>query len=109
MASTGNFDWSVLTDLMDQQGEERFDRHSCRSNVDPSERYVLSVKNSSQYRLDTNQTQFSNLFITGDWINTGVNAGCVEAATMAGMETSRAISGFPASINGEYGFLPYKK
>lgn len=109
VASKGNFDWSVLTDLIDQQGEERFDSQYWRSNVDPSERYVLSVKNSSQYRLDTNQTQFSNLFITGDWINTGVNAGCVEAATMAGMETSRAISGFPASINGEYGFLPYKK
>lgn len=109
VAQSGNFDWSILTDQSAQTGEARFDSQYWRSNVDPSERYVLSVKNSSQYRLATNGTQYSNLFITGDWINTGVNAGCVEAATMAGMETSRAVCGYPKTINGEYGFAPYKK
>lgn len=44
----------------------------------------------------------SRTFISrGDWIKTGLNAGCVEAATMAGMQTSRAISGYPATIKGE--------
>lgn len=108
VATEGQFDWSILTDQSSQTGQKRFDSQYWRSNVDPSERYVLSVKNSSQYRLDTNATNFSNLFITGDWINTGVNAGCVEAATMAGMETSRAICGYPETINGENGFAPYK-
>lgn len=108
VASQGTFDWSILTDASSQTGQQRFDSQYWRSNVDPSERYVLSVKNSSQYRLATNGTLFSNLFITGDWINTGINAGCVEAATMAGMETSRAVCGFPETINGEYGFAPYK-
>lgn len=108
VASQGSFDWSILTDQSAQEGDKRFDSQYWRSNVDPSERYVLSVKNSSQYRLTTNGTVFSNLFITGDWISTGVNAGCVEAATMAGMETSRAICGFPEIINGEHGFAPYK-
>jgi uncharacterized protein with NAD-binding domain and iron-sulfur cluster len=108
VASQGIFDWSILTDQSDQSGEKRFDSQYWRSNVDPSERYVLSVKNSSQYRLATNGTVFTNLFITGDWISTGVNAGCVEAATMAGMETSRAVCGFPEIINGEHGFEPYK-
>jgi hypothetical protein len=37
----------------------------------------------------------SNLFLTGDWIRTGINAGCVEAAVMAGMQTSRAMTGYP--------------
>jgi uncharacterized protein with NAD-binding domain and iron-sulfur cluster len=109
VASKGLFDWSILTDQSTQVGAERFDSQYWRSNVDPSERYVLSVKNSSQYRLATDGTLFANLFITGDWINTGVNAGCVEAATMAGMETSRAVCGFPETINGEHGFAPYKK
>lgn len=108
VALKGTFDWSILTDLSTQKGEKRFDSQYWRSNVDPSERYVLSVKNSSQYRLATNGTLYSNLFITGDWISTGVNAGCVEAATMAGMETSRAVCGFPEDINGEHGFEPYK-
>jgi len=109
VATQGTFNWSILTDQSTQVGEERFDSQYWRSNVDPSERYVMSVKNSSQYRLATDGTQFSNLFLTGDWITTGINAGCVEAATMAGMETSRAVCGFPETINGEYGFEPYKK
>jgi hypothetical protein len=44
------------------------------------------------------------LFLTGDWIKTGLNAGCVEAAAMAGMQASRAISGYPVVIKGESGF-----
>ncbi|WP_404340356.1 NAD(P)-binding protein [Pseudoalteromonas mariniglutinosa] len=75
-----------------------------RANVDPSERYVLSVKGSSQYRLTTDGTVFTNLLLTGDWIKTGVNAGCVEAAVMAGMQTSRAVCGYPEYISGEDAF-----
>jgi hypothetical protein len=51
----------------------------------------------------------ANLFMTEDWVRTCVNAGCVEAATMAGMETSSVVCGFPETINGEYGFEPYIK
>ncbi|TDF36571.1 hypothetical protein EYS14_17760 [Alteromonadaceae bacterium M269] len=109
LATADSFQWETLTDPENQQGIARFDSQYWRSNVDPSERYVMSVKNSSQYRLDTNATAFNNLYITGDWINTGVNAGCVEAAVMAGMSTSRAICGYPESINGENGFAPFKK
>lgn len=108
VANAGSFSWSILTDPNDNAGEKRFDAQYWRANVDPSERYVMSVKGSSQYRLDTQATAFDNLYITGDWINTGVNAGCVEAAVMAGMETSRAICGYPEKINGEHGFKPYK-
>ena len=101
------FDWQVLFDPQQQQGESRFDSQYWRVNVDPSERYVLSVAGSSAYRLASDGTVFANLYLTGDWISTGVNAGCVEAAVMAGMQTSRAICGFPNTINGEGGFLPF--
>ncbi|WP_206060380.1 NAD(P)-binding protein [Nitrincola alkalilacustris] len=100
-ASPGEFDWSILIDPLQRKGKARFDAQYWRSNIDPSERYVLSVVNSSQYRLGTNETLFDNLYLTGDWIRTGLNAGCVEAATMAGMHTSRAICGLPAVIVGE--------
>ncbi|MEI5638518.1 MULTISPECIES: NAD(P)-binding protein [unclassified Pseudoalteromonas] len=101
------FDWQVLFDPQQQQGESRFDSQYWRVNIDPSERYVLSVAGSSAYRLASDGTVFANLYLTGDWISTGVNAGCVEAAVMAGMQTSRAICGFPNTINGEGGFLPF--
>jgi len=65
----------------------------------------MSVVGSTKYRLRTDQSGFSNLFLTGDWIKTGLNAGCVEAAVMAGMQTSRAISGYPIDIDGETDFM----
>ncbi len=101
VATPQGFDWSCLIDTTAAQGEKRFDSQYWRANVDPSERYVLSVVNSTQHRLQTDGTGFSNLYVTGDWIKTGVNAGCVEAAVMAGMQTSRALSGHPKLIAGE--------
>ncbi|WP_397596580.1 NAD(P)-binding protein [Silanimonas sp.] len=98
------FDWSVLIDLNNGTGAARFDGQYWRGNVDPSERYVLSVVNSSQYRLRADQSGFGNLFLAGDWLKTGLDAGCVEAATMGGMQAARAIGGYPAVIRGEGGF-----
>ncbi|MCF2857990.1 NAD(P)-binding protein [Pseudoalteromonas sp. SMS1] len=104
--SVGRFIWDVVYDPHASATAVRFDTQYWRVNVDPSERYVLSVTGSSDFRLATDGTLFKNLYITGDWIKTGVNAGCVEAAVMAGMQTSRAICGLPEEISGENGFEP---
>jgi uncharacterized protein with NAD-binding domain and iron-sulfur cluster len=64
-----------------------------RANVDPSERYVMSVAGSNGARLKANATGIRNLVITGDWIDNGFNAGCVEAACMAGMQAANALLG----------------
>lgn len=95
------FDWSMLFDPSNGQGAQRFDTQYWRANVDPSERYVLSLVGSSRHRIATDGSGFANLYMTGDWIRTGLNAGCVEAATMAGMATSRALCGHPAVIVGD--------
>ncbi|MDQ8023505.1 MAG: NAD(P)-binding protein [Moraxellaceae bacterium] len=100
----GKFEWGWLVDPDGGSGEARFNSQYWRANVDPSEQYVLSVVNSTKARLETNGSGFSNLYLTGDWIRTGLNAGCVEAATMAGMQTSRAMTGYPAVIQGEKDF-----
>ncbi|HJV59439.1 MAG TPA: acetoacetate decarboxylase, partial [Albitalea sp.] len=99
--SAQGFDWNLLFDPAGASGVHRFDSQYWRANVDPSERYVLSLVNSSQYRLSVDGTGFANLLIAGDWVRTGLNAGCVEAATMAGMQASRALCGHPAVIVGE--------
>ena len=85
-------------------GVTRFDRQFWRANVDPSERYVLSLVDTSIYRLHADQSGFSNLFLAGDWLKTGLDAGCVEAAVMGGMQASRAICGVPQTIPGERGW-----
>jgi uncharacterized protein with NAD-binding domain and iron-sulfur cluster len=101
VAGPDRFDWERLIDPLQRHGEQRFDAQYWRANVDPSERYVLSVVGSTAYRLATDASGFANLYLSGDWISTGLNAGCVEASVMAGMQTSRAISGWPAAIRGE--------
>ena len=98
------FVWDWLHDPEERQGQQRFDSQYWRANVDPSERYVLSVKDSSRFRITTDGTGLDNLYVTGDWIKTGLNVGCVEAATMAGMHTSKAICGYPRHIKGEEDF-----
>jgi uncharacterized protein with NAD-binding domain and iron-sulfur cluster len=102
--STGqnNFDFSKLIDLKNGQGQARFDDQFFRANIDPTELYVMSFTGSSACRLNTDQTHlFPNLYITGDWINNGFNAGCIEATAMAGLQTARAITGQNFDIPGE--------
>lgn len=64
-----------------------------RANVDPSERYVLSVAGSEAARLKANASGFDNLILTGDWIDNGFNAGCVEASAMAGLQAGNTVLG----------------
>ncbi len=64
-----------------------------RVNMYGSERYVLSVTNSVYYRLAPDESGFANLYLAGDWTRCGLNAGCVEAATMSGIAAASAISG----------------
>ncbi|GAB3428374.1 NAD(P)-binding protein [Massilia solisilvae] len=98
------FQWQWLHDPLQAQGQARFDRQFWRANVDPSERYVLSVAGSSGYRPVAGGSGLTNLYLAGDWLRTGLDSGCVEAAVMGGMQASRALSGFPAVIEAESDF-----
>ncbi len=98
---TGGLDWNVLVDPQERGGKHRFDAQYWCANVDPSDRYVLSVKGSTQYRLRTDESGFANLFLAGDWTYNGINLGCVEAAAVSGLQAGRAICGYPKVIFGE--------
>lgn len=72
--------------------EARWRAQWLRVNIDPSERYVLSVAGSTASRLRADDTGLSNLVIAGDWTHNPVlNAGCVEAAVSSGMMAARAL------------------
>jgi uncharacterized protein with NAD-binding domain and iron-sulfur cluster len=94
--------WDLLVDPAGAAGERRLEAQYWRANVDPSERYVMSVKGSTQYRLPADGSGFANLYLAGDWVATGLGAGCVEAATMAGLAAARAILHEPVPIVGEH-------
>jgi uncharacterized protein with NAD-binding domain and iron-sulfur cluster len=84
-------DWDLLVDPGGGEGEARYDAQFWRANLDPSERYVLSVPRTTQFRLKPGESGFANLYLAGDWTLNGFNAGCVEAAVMSGMQAAEAI------------------
>lgn len=97
----GQIQYDLLADAKDGKGEERLQNQYFRANVEPSERYVLSVKGSTQYRFRSDDTDLSNLYAAGDWTKTGMNAGCIEAAVMSGLRAAAGLSGRPVVIIGE--------
>ncbi|MDY7228012.1 FAD-dependent oxidoreductase [Hyalangium rubrum] len=98
-------DWAQLATLQGkQEGVARFDSQFWRANIDPPERYVLSLPGSTEARLGSHDSDYPNLYLAGDWTLTGLNCGCVEAAVMSGLQASQAISGYPENISGESDF-----
>lgn len=83
--------WDLLVDFQNRQGVERFKAQFWQININPSERYVISVPGSTKYRLKTDESGFDNLYLAGDWINNGYNSGCVEATVISAMQATRAI------------------
>jgi hypothetical protein len=95
------FDWDALVDTSGATGVARMRSQYWRANLQPTERYTLSLTGTMQYRLASDESGYTNLVLAGDWIRNGIDAGCVEASVMSGMQASRAISGQPVVIVGE--------
>lgn len=91
-AAGGGFRWDLLCGGR-CTGRERFRSQHWRANVDPSDRYVQSLPGSARYRLAADDSGLDNLFLAGDWIDCGLNAGCIEAATLGGLQAANAIEG----------------
>ncbi len=99
--AAAQFKWDLLDDPAGGTGPARLESQYFRANVSPSERYVVSLPGTYQYRLRADGSGYANLYLAGDWVYTSINAGCVEAAVMAGFMASRAICGYPTDIVGE--------
>ncbi|MBE8364968.1 NAD(P)-binding protein [Leptospira borgpetersenii] len=91
---TSGFNWDLLLDAdKAEKGPRKIESQYVRLNIQPTERYVLSVKGSTKYRLPAGDNGYSNLVITGDWIqNSVLNAGCVESTVVSGIEAARCFS-----------------
>ena len=71
-----------------------------RANFAPSEQYVLSLPGTAVHRLHAADSKVKNLFLAGDWTCNGLNAGCVEAAVISGVQAARAILKDPRPVPG---------
>jgi uncharacterized protein with NAD-binding domain and iron-sulfur cluster len=100
--STTCIDWNLLVAPgSGAVGPARFDTQYWIATLNPSDRYVLALPNTVDKRLGATGAGFANLVLAGDYLRTGMNVGCVEAATMGGMHASRAICGRPEEIIGD--------
>jgi uncharacterized protein with NAD-binding domain and iron-sulfur cluster len=98
----GEFRWDVLVDphapgsaISAKHGAERLATQFWTANVNPSDRYSLSLPGSSPYRISPLDRTYDNLTIAGDWTDSGLNAGCVEGAVMSGRLAAHAIAQSP--------------
>jgi hypothetical protein len=106
---TGRFRWELLAGSAESDGAARLDSQYWRANIDPSDRYVQSPPGSGVHRLQADESGYDNLFLAGDWINCGLNAGCIEAAVMAGLQAANAVRKRPLTegVTGSwYGLKP---
>ena len=99
----GDFRWDLLCNAGDAAGPARLDGQYCTANVDPSDRYVLSLPGTGRFRLRADESGYDNLFLAGDWTDSGLNAGCIEGAVVSGIQAANAVTGSPL-LTGVVGF-----
>ncbi len=63
-----------------------------------------SFEEARKLQFTTDAANFQKLLAQEERTLTGLNAGCVEAAVMSGLQASQAISGYPEHIAGESDF-----
>ncbi len=68
--------------------------HPARQREHRSLRSVRAVgSGSDKYRLRSDESGYDNLVLAGDWTDSGMNAGCIEAAVMSGLQAANALLG----------------
>jgi uncharacterized protein with NAD-binding domain and iron-sulfur cluster len=85
------FAWHLLSGVDAQRGQSAMATQHISVNIDPSDRYVQSVPGSDEHRLRPDESGYDNLVLAGDWTDSGMNAGCIEAAVMSGLEAANAL------------------
>jgi uncharacterized protein with NAD-binding domain and iron-sulfur cluster len=90
----GGFSWGLLAGAGDRTGAAALETQHVSVNIDPSDRYVLSVPGSDKYRLRPDESGYDNLVLAGDWTDSGINAGCIEAAVVSGLQAANALLGY---------------
>ncbi len=89
----GSFRWELLCGRDGHTGPEAIDSQFYVANIDPSDRYVQCAPGSDAYRLRSDESGYDNLVLAGDWTDNGLNAGCIEAATISGLQAANAVLG----------------
>ncbi|HEY2289985.1 MAG TPA: FAD-dependent oxidoreductase [Thermoanaerobaculia bacterium] len=92
----GGFRWELLVPgAQGPAGPERFATQYWTANVNPSDRYVLTLPGTAKDRISPLDNTYDNLTVAGDWTACGLTLGCVESAVISGRLAAHALSGWP--------------
>ncbi len=110
MQAPGVFRWDLLVEPDGQgtargKGEDRFSTQFWIANVNPTDRYVLSLPGTIEHRISPLDDTYDNLTVVGDWTECGLNLGCVEAAVMSGRLAAHHVSQKPR-LEEIFGYTP---
>ncbi len=99
---TPQLEWGLLVPHSETKGEARFDSQVLAHQHRPQRalRALAAEQRGVPVRAHTSQGS-QTCPLAGDWLRTGINAGCVEAAVMGGLQASQAMTGFPRIIVGD--------
>ena len=92
-SAEGSFRWDLLCGRNGHRGRRAIDTQLLLANVDPSDRYVQCAPGSDAHRLRADESGYDNLVLAGDWTDNGLNAGCIEAAVVSGLQAANAVLG----------------
>ena len=105
----GGFDWSLLCGA---DGPRPRARPSPPSTSAPTSTRRTATccrcPGSAPYRLRADESGYENLALAGDWTETGLNAGCIEAATLGGLQAANSVLGRPLHARTS-GFRPRER
>jgi uncharacterized protein with NAD-binding domain and iron-sulfur cluster len=87
------FAWDLVVGVDGRRGAEALATQYLSVNIDPSDRYVLSVPGSDKYRLRPDESGYDNLVLAGDWTDSGLNSGCIESAVLSGLQAANLVIG----------------
>ncbi len=94
-ARAEGFRWDLLCGTAGETGLAALQTQLYLANIDPSDRYVRCAPGTDRFRLRSDESGYDNLFLAGDWTDSGLNAGCIEAATLSGLQAANAAFGRP--------------
>lgn len=94
---TDGFCWELLVDGegSTDAGPDRLAGQYLRANTEGSQRYVQSLPGTQRFRLRADRSGYANLVLAGDWTDCGLNAGCIEAAVLSGLQAANVVLGRP--------------
>ena len=84
--------------------QSRWHAQYTRVNIDPHERFNLTMPGTTQNRLWPHDNGFVNLALAGDWTRNPINAACVEGSAMSGLLAARKVTGHGFPVAGASDF-----